>query len=126
MEKGEAKGPRDEGHMDRGRDGRDAATSPRTLRTARSQAWMDSPTEPAEGANPASTLIQTSGFWSHDRRPCWCFKPPSVWSCVKAGLGNQHGPRPDLAPQPAALFLATRDGQPLSWVTKGLCQGGHH
>ena len=65
------------------------------LRTASSQAWTDSPAEPAEGANPASTLIQTSGFWCHERRPCWCSKPSSVWSCVKAGLGKQHGPRLD-------------------------------
>lgn len=114
MEKGEAQGPRDEGHVDRGRDGRDAATSPGMLRTASSQAWTDSPAEPAEGANPASTLIQTSGFWCHERRPCWYSKPSSVWSCVKAGLGKQHGPRLDLGPQPAPLSLATLDGQPLS------------
>lgn len=106
--------------------GRDVATSPGTLRPARSQAWTDSPSEPAEGANPASTLVQTSGFRPHDRRPCWCFKPSSVWSCVKSGLGNEHSPWLDLAPQPAPLSLATLDGQPLSCVTEGLRQGGHH
>lgn len=72
---------------------------------------MDSPAEPAEGANPASTLVQTSGFRPHDRRPCWCFKPSSVWSCVKSGLGmnTAHGWTwlPSLLPCPWPLWMVS-------------------
>lgn len=52
---------------------------------------MDFPSEPAEGTNPADTLILD--FWSPElwRIYFYCFKPVSLWQFVMTTVRNSVG-----------------------------------
>lgn len=49
---------------------------------------QDSSLETSKGAQPCDNLISDSGFQDYASINVHCSKPPGLWKCVTATLGN--------------------------------------